>query len=296
FGFNPEAARTNSFMEDDSTLSSSERDTIHTRAHAEFTGFVEALRRAGITVVVIEDTPEPHKPDALFPNNWISFHDDGRIVLYPMEPPNRRLERREDIVTELSSRFGFTRIEDLSHFELQGIFLEGTGSLVLDRAHKLVYANRSSRMHTVALHEFTRRMGYTAIEFTARRSNGGEIYHTNVMMSVGDGIAVLCTEVIRDSQEREAVLASLRCHHAILEITEKQMDNFAGNILHVHNHNKERYWVMSSRAFHALDDAQKRLLERDSTILHIPLDTIERYGGGSARCMLAEIFTPPTSP
>ncbi len=293
FGFNPDAAETNSFMEADTGLSGEERQRIQNAARAECLHFAEALRAAGISVVIVEDTPEPHTPDSIFPNNWISTHSDGRIVLYPMEPENRRLERRADIVIDLANRFGYAKTEDLSDFEETNVFLEGTGSLVLDRTNAIVYANRSSRMHSAALQEFTKRMGYTAIEFTSRRSNGGQIYHTNVIMAVGEGAAVVCADVITESGERAAVLDSLRKHQGVVvEISEAQMDEFAGNMLHVCNSIGEKFWIMSSRAYNALTKEQIVALQHNSTLLHAPLDTIERYGGGSARCMLAEIFVP----
>ncbi len=293
FGFNPDAAETNSFMEADTGLSGEERQRIQNAARAECMNFAEVLRAAGISVVIVEDTPEPHTPDSIFPNNWISTHSDGRIVLYPMEPENRRLERRADIVIDLANRFGYAKTEDLSDFEETNIFLEGTGSLVLDRENAIVYANRSSRMHSAALQEFTKRMGYTAIEFTSRRSNGGQIYHTNVIMAVGEDAAVVCADVITESGERAAVLDSLRKHQGVVvEISEAQMDEFAGNMLHVRNSTGEKLWIMSSRAYTALTKEQIVALQHNSTLLHAPLDTIERYGGGSARCMLAEIFVP----
>lgn len=293
FGFNPDAAETNSFMEADTGLSGEARQHIQPAARAEFTNFVEVLRKAGISVLTVEDTPEPHTPDSIFPNNWISTHDDGRIVLYPMEPENRRLERRADIVMDLANRFGFTKTEDLSGFEDNNIFLEGTGSLVLDRTNKIAYANRSSRMHPEALQDFAERLGYTTIEFSSRRRDGSQIYHTNVLMAVGDGAAVLCSEVIADATERQRVLDSLRQHQGtVVEITEQQMDEFAGNMLHLKGAEGKSFWVMSTRAYKALTAAQKGALEHNSTLLHAPLDVIERYGGGSARCMLAEIFHP----
>lgn len=293
FGFNPDAAETNSFMEADTGLSGEARQKIQAAAREEFIRFVEVLRKAGMNVITVEDTPEPHTPDSIFPNNWISTHDDGRIVLYPMEPENRRLERRADIVIDLANRFGFAKTEDLSGFEDNGVFLEGTGSLVLDRDNKIAYANRSSRMHSEALQDFAQRMGFTALEFTSRRKDGGQIYHTNVMMAVGDGASVICADVIPDAGERQAVLDSLRKHQrVVVEISEAQMDEFAGNMLHLRNSNGEKFWVMSSRAYNALTPEQIKALEHNSSLLHAPLDAIERYGGGSARCMLAEIFVP----
>jgi hypothetical protein len=291
FGFNPDAADTNSFMESDNALSNNERSTIATQAEQEFTGFVALLRKHGIRVLEFHDTPEPHTPDSIFPNNWISTHADGRVVLYPMEPPNRRLERREDIVRDVQKYGGHWKVEDLSGFEKEGVFLEGTGSLVLDRAHHIVYANRSSRMHSLGLKKFCTTMNFVPVEFSSRRTGGGQIYHTNVMMAVGENTSVICADVIPDAGERTAVMSALKARQKyVVEITEQQMDEFAGNMLQVRNDAGEKFWVMSSRAFHALTKEQIAILEHDSTILHAPLDVIERFGGGSARCMLAEIF------
>lgn len=291
FGFNPDAAVTNSFMESDDGRSQQERENIAHAAEQEFAGFVALLRSHGIRVVDVKDTPEPFTPDSIFPNNWISTHSDGRVVLYPMEPANRRLERREDIIREVQRTGGQWKVEDLSVFERDGIFLEGTGSLVLDRSHQIVYANRSSRMHSLALKKFTETMNFVAVEFSSQRKNGGQIYHTNVMMSVGENTAVICDEVIRDSGERNAVLSALQARQKhVICITEAQMDEFAGNMLQMKNQEGQRFWIMSSRAYQSLLPEQIAILEHDSTILHTPLDVIERYGGGSARCMLAEIF------
>jgi hypothetical protein len=294
FGFNPDAAQSNSFMESDNALSQSEREAIQAAAAREFEEFANALRTAGVEVVEIADTPEPRTPDSIFPNNWISTHADGRIILYPMEPENRRLERRADIVVELANRFGYHSTLDLSPFEDDGVFLEGTGSLVLDRANGVAYANRSSRMHSEALQAFAKNAGFTPLEFTARRRRGGQIYHTNVLMAVGEDAAVVCAQCIPDLQEREAVLASLRRFQGtVVEISEEQMDNFAGNLLQVQNRSGERFWVMSARARAALLPEQIAALTASGAgIISAPLETIERYGGGSARCMLAEIFVP----
>jgi hypothetical protein len=293
FGYNPQAAASNSFMEADSALDSDGRMLVAQRAQQEFTGFVEVLRQAGIHVIVIEDHAEPHTPDAVFPNNWISTHDDGTIVLYPMEAPNRRLERRTDVVQSLISTFHYRCVMDFSPYEQHGIYLEGTGSLVLDRANRIAYANISSRMNECALHDWATRMGFTAVSFAARRTDGGSIYHTNVMMAVGVKTAVVCAAAVTNERERAALLDSLRASgKAVVEISHEQMDNFAGNLLQVRNKQGSRFWVMSSRAYSALTPDQRKTLQTDSEILHAPLDVIERHGGGSARCMLAEIFPP----
>lgn len=297
FGYNPQTAVSNSFMESDAGLSAQEQSRVAEEAAREFQGLANILKQAGITVLVFQDTPEPHTPDAVFPNNWISTHNDSivnsTIVLYPMEAENRRLERRDDIVQQLSAQFGFWRTVDLTHFERNGHYLEGTGSLLLDRVHQIVYANRSSRMDSSVLKEFCREMNFVPIEFTSYRADGSSIYHTNVMMALGEHTAVICAEAIRDAGERKAVLDALKARQKnIVEITPEQMDNYAGNMLQLRNSTGKHFWVMSSRAYHSLHPDQIAVLSADAEILHAPLDTIEKYGGGSARCMIAEVFTP----
>lgn len=290
FCFNPEAAATNDFMKEDQLVSS---DDAQRRARAEFDQFAAALKVACVNVVVEEDTPEPHKPDSIFPNNWISTHEDGTIVLYPMCVPNRRQERQAHIVDSLSSSFGFGYVENLAYLEEGGLFLEGTGSLVLDRANKIAFANISSRMNPAALAVFLERMPpYRAVTFTARRSSCKEIYHTNVMMAIGETTAVVCSSVIPDSAERALVLSELAQHRQVVDISEEQLDNFAGNMLQLRTP-RGRLWVMSQRAHACLTSDQLRVLTRDASVLTAPLDVIECHGGGSARCMLAEIFAPP---
>jgi hypothetical protein len=313
FGYNPQAAESNSFMQSDDALTNAERAHLNAQALEEFRGLHEALSCVGLKVIAVQDTPEPHTPDSIFPNNWLSTHEDGTIVLYPMEPQNRRLERRADIVSNLIDRCDYVRVLDLSPYERLGIYLEGTGSLVLDRVHGIAYANRSSRMNPRALEDFCQRTGYTSVMFTAQRADGTSIYHTNVLMAVGADTAVICSEAIADAAERASVLASLRQHHGVVvEISFAQMDDFAGNMLQLaapipsHEYaqtdagstNTEpplrRFWVMSSRAYHALTSEQQSLLQHDGSVLiHAPLAVIEQYGGGSARCMIAEVFVPP---
>lgn len=293
FGYNPEAAESNSFMEPDEGLGANERERIADHAAQEFSGLERALRERGITTITVQDTPEPYTPDSIFPNNWISLHDDGTMVLYPMEALNRREERRPDIISNLIDRLDYVRIHSLAPFERLGLYLEGTGSLVLDRINGIAYANISSRMHPVVLEDFCRWMHFRPITFTAYRANGSSIYHTNVMMALGADTAVICSESIPNAAERRAVLDSLKEHQTVLvEISPAQMEHFAGNMLQVQNAAGERFWIMSSRAYKSLTAQQIRALEHDSSIIHAPLDLIERYGGGSARCMLAEVFKP----
>lgn len=302
FGYNAEAAATNSFMQTDGGASQEQKQRIHERARQEFHACVEMLKGAGVHVLVYRDTHEPHTPDSIFPNNWFSTHSEGTLVLYPMETANRRLERRLDIVHDLLERYRYCAVVDCSPFEHLHCYLEGTGSLVLDRINRIVYANVSSRMHTRALHYWAAIMNFTPITFTASRyrradSTSGisdaSIYHTNVMMSIGDDTAVICSESIIDKEERERVLASLRRHQShIVELSLEQLEAFAGNMLQVHGADNQKFWVMSSQAYKALTDEQRDVLSRNSLLLHTPIETIERYGGGSVRCMLAEIFSP----
>ncbi len=293
FSFNPQAAESNSFMQSDLGLSNDERANIASQAASEFANLVNVLQAAGINVLTFKDTIEPHTPDAIFPNNWISMHQDGTIALYPMEAPNRRLERRHDIVEYLLDNERFTFVSDFTNYEHEGLYLEGTGSIVLDRANAIAYANVSSRMHPQALQDWASSLGFTPVLFASHRANGSSIYHTNVMMAVGEQTAVVCAVSITDAMERATVLDSLKAHQkVVVEISFEQLEHFAGNMLQVKNEAGSRFWVMSSQAYKVLTDIQRQALCHDATILHAPLNVIERYGGGSARCMMAEVFSP----
>jgi hypothetical protein len=269
----------------------------------EFEGLSEMLRREGVEVILFDDTEEPHTPDAIFPNNWISTHEDGSIVLYPMEGVNRRLERRGEIVEYLRREFGFQRVVDLTPFEKEGRYLEGTGSMVLDRANSAVYACLSSRTHENVLREWSLRLNWKSMCcFTATVTTNEEtgfgalhpIYHTNVMMALGENSAIICAEAIHDDRERGRVLSTLwGSGRQVVEITTSQLHRFAGNMLQLRCKSGALLWVMSSSAFESLTPHQRSILHADgSRLVHSPLDTIELVGGGSARCMLAEIFKP----
>ena len=265
------------------------------RALDEFEGLVAALRDAGIEVIDLDDTPEPHTPDAIFPNNWISLHADGRVVLYPMEAENRRTERRIDIVEYLDkdARRVVTDIVDLSDHEEDGHFLEGTGSMVLDRTNRIAYACVSSRTHLDPLGDFAQRMGYEVVAFDAVDSSGVPIYHTNVLMNVGEVLAVICDEAIPREEQREAVLARLRdTGHEIVSLSYAQLDAFAGNMLELRNAAGERVIAMSRQALESLDQKQRATLEANGHIVSAPIDNIESSAGGSVRCMLAEVHLP----
>ena len=265
------------------------------RALEEFEGLVKALRDAGIDVIDIDDTLEPHTPDAIFPNNWISMHADGRVVLYPMEAENRRTERRMDIVDHLDKEAGrvVTEVVDLSGHEVDGRFLEGTGSMVLDRSNRIAYACISSRTHLDPLGDFAQRMGYEVVAFEAVDSDGVPIYHTNVLMNVGEALAVICDEAIPREDQRHAVLARLReTGHDVISLSYRQLHAFAGNMLELRNSHGERVLAMSRQALDSLDDEQRAALEANGRIVSVPIDNIESSAGGSVRCMLAEVHLP----
>ena len=261
----------------------------------QFDGMAAALRDAGIDVVAVDDTPEPHTPDSIFPNNWVSFHADGRVVLYPMEAENRRTERRDDIIEALSAEHGFQvgEVVDLSAHEDHGHYLEGTGSMVLDRANHVAYACVSSRTHLDALGDFAQRMDYEVLAFEAVDRDSVPIYHTNVLMNVGEELAVICAEAIPREDQRAAVLESLRATgHEVVDLTYDQLDAFAGNMLELRTEDGQRLLAMSSQAYNSLDSAQQEQLAANGLVVHIPIDDIEASAGGSVRCMLAEIHLP----
>lgn len=291
FQSNPHTAASNKFQ---GKNPSSPEQQQHDAA-AEFEGLSAALEAAGIRVVRFDDTPEPHTPDAIFPNNWVSFHADGTVVLYPMEAPNRRTERRQDIIESLVSDFGFhvSQVVDLSAHENDAHYLEGTGSLVLDRVNRVAYACLSTRTNLDALGDFAQRMDYTVVAFDAVDNDGVPIYHTNVLMNVGEQVAVVCAEAIPRQDQREAVLDSLRkTGHEVVELTFAQMNSFAGNMLELRSDSGERVIAMSEQARESLDAEQVATIERSARIVSAPIHSIESSAGGSVRCMLAEIHLP----
>jgi hypothetical protein len=287
FKFNEQTAGNNKFQ-----VASAEAD-VQQQALAEFDDFVNLLRDNGVDVTVIDDTLEPSTPDSIFPNNWVSFHDDGEVILYPMFSENRRAERREDIIDTVSEKFKVGKVTDLSTDEAQDIFLEGTGSLVLDRDNKIAYACISIRTNEIALNKFCKATGYTPVVFNAVDSSDFPIYHTNVMMCVGDKFAVVCFDSITDVNEQETVRKSLKnSKKELIDITYDQMNRFAGNMLQVKNDTGQNLLVMSEQAYLSLDKTQVTSLEKYCKIIYAPLYTIEKNGGGSARCMLAEVHLP----
>ena len=271
--------------------------TVNARAQQEFDLLVAKLRKVGVTIFVVEDTLEPNKPDSIFPNNWISFHENGDVALYPMFAENRRAERREDILDILEDEgFKINQIVDYTSAEFDNVFLEGTGSLLLDRENGKAYCALSPRADEEVMIEFCEDFELTPVIFEAFQTINGErklIYHTNVMMCLGDTFAVVCADSIDDKKERKMVLDSLRGDDKeIILISEDQVNNFAGNMLEVKGTNDKRYIVMSESAYKSLTKKQLNQLEAHVEIIHSSLDTIEACGGGSARCMMAEIFLP----
>lgn len=287
FAFNAETAVNNAFQV------AGETDEVQETARLEFDGFVKLLRENGVDVTVVEDTPVPYTPDSIFPNNWVSFHADGTVLLYPMFAPNRRTERKPHILEALTGHFTIRQTLDLTGFEHQNLFLEGTGSMVLDRDQKIAYACLSPRTDRTVLEDFCTKMQYRAVIFDAVDASGQPIYHTNVMMSVADRYVVICLDSIADAGQRQQVSDSItQSGKAIIPISLDQMAHFAGNMLQVQNAAGERLLIMSSQAFESLKETQLEQLTSFNRILHASLHTIESNGGGSARCMLAEIHLP----
>ena len=291
FESNPLTAESNAFMVETSRPPAEQQAA----ALREFDGLVAVLRDANVEVIVIDDTKEPHTPDAIFPNNWISTHADGRVVLYPMEAENRRTERRRDVIDVLVNEHGrqVSEVVDLSGHEAAGHYLEGTGSMVLDRVNRIAYACVSSRTHLDALGDFAQRMDYDVMVFDAVDDDGVPIYHTNVLMNVGEKFAVICDVAIPRAEQREAVLAQLHATgHEVIHLSYAQLHAFAGNMLELRNADGDRVVAMSEQAWNSLDDRQRELRAENGRIVYSPIKTIETSAGGSVRCMLAEIHLP----
>ena len=287
FGFNAETASNNSFQSDDQSMTV---EQISTQAIKEFDAFVYLLESNGIHVDVMEDTDTPLKPDAVFPNNWISTHGDGVVVTYPIRSMTRRAERREDIIEELAHHYKITKRYAFEVFEDQDQYLEGTGSMVLDREYRLVYACLSPRTDIELLDKFCLLRGYTPIVFHAVYE-GIPVYHTNVMMALGTTYVVICMECIPDVQERAKLSESFRnTKKEVIEISEAQMASFAGNMIQLQSRFGETFCVMSEQAYNALNKSQVEAIEYHNRILYGPIFIIEKYGGGSVRCMIAENF------
>jgi len=293
FRYNEQTAVNNYYQK---VLDNLTPEKIQENALNEFNALVEKLQSIGVNVVVIEDDKATDTPDSIFPNNWVSFHNDGIVGLYPMCAENRRDERREDILDTLVDEYGFVieEIKDFTEFEDHDKFLEGTGSMVLDRENKICYAAISIRTDEIAVMQFCEEFGYRPVCFTANQDVDGKrmaIYHTNVMMCVGETFAAICLDTIDNKIERENVIETLQeTGKEIIEITEEQKHRFAGNMLQVMG--GKSYLVMSSSAYESLTENQIKAIEKHCPIIYSSLDTIEACGGGSARCMMAEIFLP----
>lgn len=287
FGFNEETAANNYFQSNPGIS----KELLQKKATAEFDNMVQELRSHDINVLVIEDNNEPIKPDALFPNNWLSTSPEGKVFVYPMYAPNRRTEKREEILKQLNDEFVVTDVQDWSEYEAEGRFLEGTGSMVIDHDHKMIYAGMSERTSIAVLEKYAAANGFQAIVFLATDKNGMPVYHTNVMMALGEDFCVLCEEAIEEEWELIAVRQLLEStNHAIISITRDQMHHFAGNMLQVKNNKGEKLLVLSQTAYESLRKEQKEMLEAYAALLPIAIPTIEAVEGGSVRCMMAEVF------
>jgi len=288
FGFNEQTAVNNSFQRRGLELSAQEM------ALAEFDNFVTLLKTNGVDVSVVEDTPDPHTPDSIFPNNWFSTHESGELVLYPMCAPNRRLERKEKVlkvIREIGENGRMRKLVDLTSWEEKNLFLEGTGSLILDRPNKLAFVCRSPRSDAKVLEQFCEELDYEYFIFNATDNNGSLIYHTNVMMCIGEKFVVACLDSIRNIEERESFIAFVEdCDKELVEISMEQMENFAGNMLQLRGKGGEPLLIMSATAKRSLTAEQLATLSSYCRILAPELEAIETNGGGSARCMIAEIY------
>lgn len=290
FGFNEETAASNAFQSTSEDLSNEKAQRL---AQNEFDAFVKNLQGMGVNVIVVEDTQSPRKPDAVFPNNWVTFHSDGTVITYPMLSKARRLERREDVLESLAENFRIDRRIAFEPMEKADLILEGTGSLILDRVNKLAYACYSPRTDRVLLESFCKSMGYEAVGFTSVDGEGRQIYHTNVMMALGETFVVICLDSVRDGAERKMLEGKfVETKKEIIEISYEQMMQFAGNMLQVRSQKGDPILVMSEAAYQSLNQEQIKSLESHTKILHQPIPTIETLGGGSVRCMMAEVFLP----
>lgn len=297
FRMNEQTAVNNYYQK---VLESLTPETVQFKALQEFDDFVEKLQAIGVNVIVVNDTNETDTPDSIFPNNWISFHENGDVALYPMFAENRRLERREDILESLEELgYQINNVVDYTSAEEEKIYLEGTGSLLLDRANGKAYCALSPRADEDLLIEFCEDFEFTPVSFVANQTLNEKrmpIYHTNVMMCLGEKFSVICLDTIDDKKERKEVIKHLKeDKKEIISITEEQVNSFAGNMLQVLGSNNERYIVMSNSAFESLTKQQIIQLEKHGKILYSSLDTVEACGGGSARCMMAEVFLPKES-
>jgi hypothetical protein len=290
FGFNEETAANNSFQTKAKNHTPAE---IKKMAMEEFDNFVSKMRIEGINVMVFEDTSSPIKPDAVFPNNWVSFHQNGTLITYPIYSELRRRERRDDVLEKLTEDFTINEIYRLEKFEEENRFLEGTGSMILDRVNKICYACTSPRTDEGLLDLFCEFVDYRKVAFQSVEANGEDIYHTNVMMALGEDFVVIGMGTVKDEEQKKILLDSFeKTNKTVIDISFEQILSFAGNMLQVRNEAGDTYLVMSQQAFESLTTEQIKEIEKRTKILYSPLEAIETIGGGSARCMMAEVFLP----
>lgn len=285
FAYNEQTAKNNYFQE---KLAIS---NLNDKALEEFDNFVTLLRDNKIEVIVVQDTDYPHTPDSIFPNNWFSTHPTGELVLYPMFAENRRAERKPDILGSIRRHYPTNKTIDFTYGENENKFLEGTGSIILDHTSKIAYACRSVRTNEDLFYEFCKQMSFKPVLFNSFDENSNPIYHTNVMLSIGESLAIICAESITDEEERKSVIDSLlKTKKEVVEISLNQMKHFCANVLEVYSLDHENCLIMSEAARSAFTSDQKDVIKRHCKIISSPLQTIEQVGGGSARCMIAEIF------
>ncbi|EEG08066.1 citrulline utilization hydrolase CtlX [Pseudogulbenkiania ferrooxidans] len=285
---NPQTSPSNAFQKSDIDHQEAQQNAL-----AEFDAYVGELRRCGVDVLVIDDTVEPHTPDSIFPNNWISLHADGKVLLYPMEAPNRRLERNNKVLEKIKHVFAVEEVIDLSGFERVGQYHEGTGTMIFDHDQKMTYVCFSSRSSENVMKAVSETIGYQSFWFHSVDRHGKPIYHTNVMMCVGKTLAVVCLESIRDWNERDALIQALTdSGKEIIDISYDQLEHFAGNMIELSSRNGEPVFALSRQAWSSLTPEQQTAISSYARVALAPIDTIERLGGGGARCMVAEIFLP----
>lgn len=289
FGYNEETASDNTFQKKSTTDSV----LLNQQAKAEFEHLVELLRNNGVEVSVVADSPEQNTPDSVFPNNWISTHQSGEIFIYPMMAKSRRKEIRQDIIDQLKTEFRFSKVIDFTNYTNDNLFLEGTGSMVLDRENFVAYCCLSERSHLPVLTDWTKQMNYEMVYFNSFNEKSVPIYHTNVMLTLAKDYAVICLDSIHDIEERIMVIENLENNgKEVIEITYEQLNQFAGNMIELANDKGESLIVMSQAALDSLDNDQRERLSKHSTIIASPIPIIEENGGGSVRCMIAEVFPP----
>ena len=291
FGYNNQTANSNAFQ----NQSQQSVQEIQKQALKEFNRFAETLINNKIDVTIVEDSLSPIKPDAIFPNNWISLHENGTVVLYPMYAPNRRLEVSKGVIDGLKEYHKITQVIDLRHYEAENKFLEGTGSVVFNHQYKIAYACFSERTHQEPLQELCKHLGYTPVSFNAVDENGKAIYHTNVLMCIGQQFVTICIDAIAEKDKQTLLNSFTKTGLEVIDISFNQLNHFAGNMIELKDNEGNSVLILSQSAYNSLDALQKQRLNRYSKLLPINIDTIETIAGGSARCMIAEIFNPQLS-